>query len=345
MEIAVLFGGKSFEHEISIVSAIAIKKVLTCKVKFIFCSDEHEFFLIPNEYMKAIFFSQKTYKKQSKLQLNNGGFFEKKLFGEKKVEFDVVLNLIHGADGEDGVFASMFDFFGIDYIGPRLESSVLSYNKLYTKYLCYENNINSLQYQIISKDNTFISMPYPFIIKPLRLGSSLGVSIVKDQSQLQYAYDKAFEYDDMALVEPYIQNVKEYNLAGCKGKDGFIFSVIEEPQKDEMLDFDKKYKDFSRTKKVYEADISDEIALKMQEAFKKIYDPLFLGAMIRCDFFVINDEVYLNEINPNPGSMANYLYDDFNKAIIQVANNLPKKNKIMVDYNFIHSINSAKGKA
>lgn len=344
MEIAIVFGGVSYEHEISIVSAIALKKVLTCRVKFIFCDKNHEFYLIPNEKMKAKFFSEGDYKKETQIYLKNGGFFAKSIFSQKDIEFDVALNLIHGADGEDGTFSALFDFFNISYIGSRLESSVLSFSKLWTKYLAKEVGVKTLDYEIITMENRSIKTPYPFIVKPLRLGSSLGVEIVKNEKDLDYALDVAFEFDDTLIIEPFIQNVKEYNQAGCLGVEGFIFSLIEEPQKGDFLDFDKKYKDFSRTKRVFEANLSEQMTKKIQDAFAKIYNPLFIGSMIRCDFFVINDEVYLNEINPNPGSMANYLYEDFNYAISQVAQNLPNRDKIKINYEFIHSINSAKGK-
>ncbi len=345
MQIAILFGGKSFEHEISIVSAISLKKVLKCEVEFIFCDDGHEFYLIPSQKMRAKFFSSGDYKKEKKIFLGNGGFFEKTMFGQKKVFEGIVLNLIHGADGEDGVFSALFEFFGIQYIGSRLEGSVFSFNKLWTKYLASQLGIKALKYELISKKDKHISLPYPFIVKPLRLGSSLGVSVVSCEDELDYALDMAFEFDDMVLVEPFIEGVKEYNQAGYKGKDGFRFSIIEEPQKEKVLDFDKKYKDFSRTQRVFEAHLSDQMVEKIQTTFAKIYDPLFLGSMIRCDFFIIDGEVYLNEINPNPGSMANYLYDDFTSSLLDLAKNLPKSKNIKVSYDFIHSINSAKGKA
>ncbi len=344
MKISILFGGRSFEHEISIVSAIALKKVLKCEMDFIFCDGERNFYLIPAEQMKAKFFSSKEYKKTKQIHLKKGGFFEKTIFGSKDVEIDVMLNLIHGADGEDGRISALLDFFDIAYIGSRLEGSVLSFNKLLSKYLADQVGVKTLEYEVVSAEKRQVSLAYPFIVKPLRLGSSLGISVVKNESELDYALDTAFEYDDFALVEPFIEKVKEYNQAGCNGKDGFIFSVIEEPQKEAILDFDKKYMDFSRTEKVFKADISKEMETKIQEAFKRIYEPLFLGSMIRCDFFVIDDEVYLNEINPNPGSMANYLYENFTDAVLSVSQNLPKENEIKVSYDFIHSINSAKGK-
>ena len=103
--------------------------------------------------------------------------------------------------------------------------------------------------------------------------------------------------------------------------------------------------DFSRDSQVLAADITDELKVKIQESFKKIYDPLFKGSIIRCDFFVVDDQVLLNEINPIPGSMANYLFDDFEGMVQRLSQNLPKEQNIAVDYQYIHSIQSAKGKA
>ena len=80
----------------------------------------------------------------------------------------------------------------------------------------------------------------------------------------------------------------------------------------------------------------------MREAFARIYAQGFDGALIRCDFFVINDEVYLNEINPNPGSLANYLFDDFNGVISRLSRSLPREKKIPVNYEFINQISSNK---
>ncbi|MCV6608391.1 MAG: D-alanine--D-alanine ligase, partial [Campylobacterales bacterium] len=162
---------------------------------------------------------------------------------------------------------------------------------------------------------------------------------------LDYGKDTAFEFDNEVLVEPFKKGIKEYNLAGCKVGDEFLFSIVEEPSKDGHLDFDKKYLDFSRSSSVNEAEISKELKDQMREAFKKIYDPLFQGSIIRCDFFVDEGKVYLNEINPIPGSLANYLFDDFGGIISQLVENLPKYQKIPVSYKYINSIQSAKGKA
>ncbi len=346
MTIAVLFGAHSFEHEISIVSAIALKKVLPqSTLVYIFCDYYRNFYLIPTNDITSKRFSSGAYKKDKALFLKQGGFFAKKMLGEEKIEFDVMINLVHGMDGEDGKLSSMLNFFGVPYIGPRTEGCCMSYNKLFTKFLAQEVGVNVLDYQVFSKNDALssIRIPYPFIIKPLRLGSSIGIGIVKEAKELAYALDVAFEFDDAVLIEPFICGVKEYNLAGCK-TDHFIFSIIEEPQKEEFLDFDKKYLDFSRTKRVNEASISSELEDSIRDSFRKLYDPIFCGALIRCDFFVIDNQVYLNEINPIPGSMANYLFDDFETIIHSLSQWLPNDIQMQKEYRYINSIQAAKGK-
>lgn len=346
MKLAILFGGSSYEHEISIVSAITMKKVLKkSALVYIFVSSDRKFYLIDTDKINSKLFSSGEYKKSKELTLKNDGFQIDGMFGSKTVDFDVAVNLIHGRDGEDGKIASMMEFYHIPFISPRMEASALSYNKLFTKFLAESLGVKTVPYEYLSKnDERKIAMDYPVIIKPVRLGSSIGVSIVKEVSELDYALDVAFEFDTDVIVEPFIEDVKEFNQAGAYTSQ-WELSIVEEPQKESFLDFEKKYMDFSRDSQVLAADISDALKVKIQESFKKIYDPLFKGSIIRCDFFVVDDEVLLNEINPIPGSMANYLFEDFEGLLQRLTSSLPKEQDIAVDYQYIHSIQSAKGKA
>jgi len=345
LKLTILFGGASFEHEISIVSAITVKEKLSnFNLCFVFCDSDHSFYLIPQEDMKAVTFSKGTYKKKPQLTIAKGAFVQKSFFGSTEHE-GTVLNLIHGADGEDGSIAALLDFFAIKYIGPRVDASVFSYDKRYTKYLCEAKGVKYVDYEVFtSNEHKEIQMSYPIIVKPSRLGSSIGVSIVKSESELDYALDTAFEYDNSLIVEPFINGVKEYNLAGYMAKGKIHFSIVEEPQKNEFLDFEKKYMDFSRSEQVLKADISKALESKLKSTFEQVYKGLFEGALIRCDFFVIDGEVYLNEINPIPGSMANYLFEDFQDSIEALGNSLPHSKRVKVSYDYIHSISSAKGK-
>lgn len=344
MAISILFGGKSYEHEISIVSAISLGKVLKVD-HFIFLDCEHQFYLIPQEKMKSTTFSSGEYKQCKKLTIKGRDFYHSGFLGDKALGVRKLLSVIHGGDGEDGIISSMLEFYSIPFIAPRTKACVVSFDKHLTKLYAKDRGVEVLPFELFEIANPPKTLSaYPSIIKPLRLGSSIGVSVLKSEEDLAYALDEAFEYDECVLVEPFIAGVKEYNLAGYRNLEGeFVFSIVEEPKKNDFLDFENKYLDFSRTEQVCKAQISQELENALREAFVKLYKNCFEGAIIRCDFFVIEGKVYLNEINPIPGSMANYLFPDFAKAIEEVM--MPSQRMINVDYRYIGKIQRAKGKA
>ncbi len=343
MKFLIIFGGSSFEHEISIVSAITLKKkIKKHKLEFVFVDKERDFYLIDKENMKSKYFASGDYKKSIKLELSKGGFKYKKglLKKEEFIDFDTVINLIHGRDGEDGKISAMLEFFGIMAITPSVEASAISYNKILTKAFAKLRGIDVIDYEIIDKPKT--KFDFPIIVKPARLGSSIGVSIVKNKDEFEYAFDVAKEFDDLILVEPFIEGIEEYNLAGCFANE-WIFSKIEKVEKKEFLDFEKKYMDFSR-KEIHLSPVDKSLEEKIKENFKKIYKNEFENALIRCDFFYKEGKVYLNEINPIPGSMANYLFDDFESVLDKLANNLKREKRIEIRYDYINKIQMAKGK-
>ncbi len=345
MDLAILFGGASFEHEISIVSAITLQEKLGgFELRFIFCDQDHNFYLIDAKKMKAKTFASGEYKKMPRLALERGAFMHKRRFSSVELKMPV-LNLIHGGDGEDGTVSALLEFYNIPFIGPRPAASVLSFDKHYTKWLAASVGIKTVDYEVLDASSVReIATPLPFIVKPARLGSSIGVSVVRDESEIDYALDVAFEFDNAVLIEPFIEGVKEYNLAGYRANGKMVYSIIEEPQKNDFLDFDKKYLDFSRTAAVNEAQLESETVNALHHAFDRIYKGLFEGALIRCDFFLVDGKVCLNEINPIPGSMANYLFEDFEGAVRDILSDLPVKKSPKVTYQYIHSIHAAKGK-
>lgn len=342
MKFGIIFGGQSYEHEISIVSAITLKNALKIDFDFIFCRGNGEFYLINPQDMNVKFFKTQGFLKSKQVFIKNNGFFTQKTFGFSKLDVDVFINLIHGGDGEDGKMASLLEFFNIKFIGPSVEACVMSFNKIYTKFLAKNIQVKTLEYNIVYNKNDIKIKP-PFIVKPAHLGSSIGICVVKDDKSSEYALDKALEYDDVAIIEPFCRSVKEYNLAGCKVNGEILFSKIEEPKKTEILDFEQKYLRFSDDEnKIKEADISCELRDKLKENFIKIYDSGFNNSIIRCDFFVIDNEVYLNEINPIPGSLAYYLFDDFESILERLAKNLVNTRSISIDYKYLEDVNSNK---
>jgi len=343
-KIIIVFGGVSFEHEISIVSAIAMKEVLKADLSYVFLDQHRDFYHIPTSTINAKLFSSGKYKKCDQVSISKEGFSKKSMFSSSTLPCDIIVNLIHSADGEDGTLSALFDFYSLPYIGPRKEACAISINKFLTKGYASSLGIKTMPYTYYNKGDIVRVDTYPVIVKPVRLGSSIGVSIVKEEADLSYALDVAYEYDNAVIIEPFVAGIEEYNVAGCKIEGKFVLSLVEEPQKSEFLDFDKKYLDFSGTSKVQEADISSTLKNSLKEAFKKIYNTQFDGSMIRCDFFVVNNVVYLNEINPIPGSMSNYLYEDFSSTLLALSNALPKVQDINITYEYVNKIQSAKGK-
>jgi len=343
MKLAILFGGTSYEHEISIVSAITLKNILQNENQiFIFLDFDHNFYKIDSENMFAKKFSDGTYKKERKLNLIKGGFESKGIFKSEKFTDFKVINLIHGGQGEDGTIFSLLEFHKIKTISPNREASTLSYNKNLTKIFANSIGVKTLEFETlhIRGDRKLQKLEFPVIVKPLSLGSSLGVSVVEKIEDFDYALDTAFEFEENIIIEPFIQNVKEVNLAGTF-TDKLVFSNIEEPQKGEILDFETKYMDFSREETVAKAQISESLEQKLFDSFEKIYLPYFLGSLIRCDFFIIDDEVYLNEINSIPGSFANYLFPNFVDILKNIY--IPTPHQIQTSYKYINHIQKAKG--
>ena len=393
MNFIVVFGGVSFEHEISIVSAIALKKELSNITHFVFIDAQNDLYLIPRESMTSKHFSLSAYKKDAKVSFTKGGFLRKGLF-KSEILSGVVINLIHGKSGEDGQIAGLLDFYQIPFIGPRIEACAISFSKELTKSYAKARGVKVLDYRIakstlgnssltqslrefgkssfdrplvlshsdfpaqptnlaqdtriaenvVNPTNSHAEFTFPCIIKPAHLGSSIGIAVAKESDDLPYALDCAFEYDSSVVIEPFIPHIREFNLAGCKVGNEFIFSIIEEVKKDEFFAFEDKYLDFQGGGKKKAANLSDEMSAKIQENFKAIYENCFEGALIRCDFFMLENEIYLNEINPIPGSLAYYLFDDFSGAIRTLAQNLPKERKIPIKYNYISKIQAQKGK-
>jgi len=344
MNFAVIFGGNSFEHEISIVSAITLKdKIKKHKLEFIYIDQNRDLYLIEQTNMKSRYFADGEYKNAQKIEFTKGGFKYTKGLLKKEVflKYDAVINLIHGKDGEDGKLAGILEFYKIKAVTPNVEASAISYNKVLTKAYAKEIGVNVIDCEIITEPKS--RFDFPIIIKPARLGSSIGVSVVKTQEEFDYAFDVAREFDDLIIAEPFIEGIEEYNLAGCLAGGEFILSNIEKVEKSDFLDFEKKYMDFSR-KNIILSDVEEDLSNKIKSSFKKIYNTTFKKALIRCDFFVKEGSVYLNEINPIPGSMANYLFDDFDSVLETLAQNLEFEKDITVNFEYINKIQMAKGK-
>ena len=155
-------------------------------------------------------------------------------------------------------------------------------------------------------------MNYPVIIKPANLGSSIGISIAKTREELEKSILVALNFDNKILVEKALQDFKEINCAALGNKNEVIVSSLEEPiSYKDFLTFDEKYilGDKKSVKRIYPAKISNEIKKEIQQTSQEIFEKFELSGVVRIDFMIKDNIVYVNEINTIPGSLAYYLFE------------------------------------
>lgn len=321
--IAVFFGGKSTEHDISIISASMAIKVL-----------KNEFNVLPiyitkdNKFYTGDFSDLKVFKNFDYNKFKELIFIKNKAYilRKNKLKFycnvDVAIPIMHGKNGEDGTLQGFLELKEIPYTSSKVLGSAICMNKFITKQILKQNKVNVVDAILITKNeedklNKFIKKTgFPVIVKPVNLGSSIGITLVKNENDLKDAIDFAFTFDDKILIEKALDNFKEYNISVLKVGEDILTSVIEEPLgKDEILSFQDKYK--SKTGKgmeslnrIFPNDLSVNIVDKIQKFAQVAYKECECFGVVRIDFLVKDEKVYLNEINAIPGSMAYYLWKE-----------------------------------
>ena len=223
--IGLLCGGSSSEHEISIVSAMAIYRKLD-EVKFLYLDKSNNLYYIKKPSMDKI-----INKKGKRILLN------KKALAAEKIDFIILAN--HGYGIEDTIGA-ILDFYEIPYLGSGVYPGVVAMDK----WLCYKmlNSEGILQVKKQSyKPYDLVEIPYPVIVKPKRCGSSLGISVCKDEDELIKKSLKALKYDSELIIEEYLEDMQEFSAAFYY--DGSIkMSKVELINyTDDIFDFKEKY--------------------------------------------------------------------------------------------------------
>ena len=313
MKLAVLFGGSSNEHEVSVISACAVIKNLDKKKYDItpIYLDRKDRFYIWREDVNNIEPMEIGILPTSLEKINEPFLVLK--------DFDCVFIMIHGKNGEDGILASIFEFLHIPYVGNKPAPSMITMDKIYTKDILELNHIKTSKYQSFMKyNNTYIyngdscsfdevlkhildKLSFPMFVKPANSGSSIGVGKANDFKELEKAIKEALEIDERILVEEMVVG-REVECAILE-RDGKVeASVVGEVlASDEFYSFDAKYKN-SESKTVIPADISEEDSFRIREIAVKAFQILNLHGYSRIDFFLTRDhQVILNEINTIPG--------------------------------------------
>ncbi len=313
IKIGLLFGGISTEHDISIITMYQIKEKIDklYEVYPIYISKQGELFLA-NE-MELENFKEKNYKKLKKIAFTKKGFTYKK----KQNIIDAMIILNHGMNGEDGMSSALMEFYDIPYLGSNMYASTVTMDKGLTHQILKNYDVPIVEKQIYTKLDHLNDIPIKFdkcIIKPARLGSSIGISICKNHDEIKENLLEAFKYDNKVIIEELLEDFKEYNMALYK-TDEIVYSYLEEVNKEnEMLSFDDKY--ISRVKESTHKRVTDtSLEEEVKRISQKIYEIFDLSGIVRVDYMMKGNKIYFNEVNTIPGALSYYLFEDFQKDI------------------------------
>lgn len=295
IRLGILFGGQSYEHEISIVTAFQLKKRLekTYEIHLLYFSLDGVISCADEMTMKD--FRLENYKKLKPLKL-------------KKLNLAAIVGALHGENGEDGLGYAFARFHHLPYLGCELLAASLCMDKYKSYLYLNKNGIEMLPTTYYTYQDYLNNrkLDYPCIIKPIKGGSSLGIVVVKKEEELAQQLSKAFEYAKELIVQPYYDNLEEYNLA----LNEFHFSNLEQiHKKDAIFSFDNKYSDAFKV--MHQTIIEHNQYEQFCEIARRVYNLIGAKGIIRIDFFMIDGTIYVNEVNTTPGALAMYLFSDF----------------------------------
>lgn len=362
--VAVIFGGRSVEHDVSILTGLQFLEALNPTLYVglpIYVDPLGGWWTGEALYRRSYYpISDAKQKVLTPVQLDlatpaNGRARlvcqEKGFLGNKQsfIDFDIMVPAIHGSNGEDGTLQGMLDFAAIAYSGCRQMGAALTMDKVATKARARVINVPTLPECKIVKpdDGTYLNedelktqitsaladAPYPYCVKPCNLGSSVGVSKADDFDSLMAALIQVFRMDATAMIEPFVSNLVEYNIAVRRDSQGVIqTSAIERPTSEsDLLDFKNKYlagkkggsktgakldapssqgmASLNRTLNPEDLTISQENTIRSTAA--KLFDDLNLAGSVRIDYLSDSQSgmIWFNEINTIPGSFAYFLWE------------------------------------
>ncbi len=298
-KIAILFGGRSAEHEVSLSSAKSISSALD-KNKF-----EPIFVFIDKDGTWYKENDIENLKRSEKLFVVPGAG-ENFLVSERgdRYQVEVVFPVLHGTFGEDGTIQGLFEMAGIPFVSSGVLGSSLSMDKEASKKLLKHDGI--LQAEFLSfREKIDISkvernFDYPVFVKPANLGSSVGVNKVSNREELQKAAQEAFLYDSKIIVEEFIIGKEiECSVLGNENPQASLPGEIS--MEDGFYTYKTKYIN-NTAKLIIPADLPKEIENEIRRVAVKAFKALCCLGMARVDFFVRNNkEVILNEVNTIPG--------------------------------------------
>lgn len=290
-KVLILFGGNSYEHEISCKSVnFIIDNIDTSKFdyKLVGIDYNNEWYEIDN--LREI---DKNWKNNNIVKIDNVIDYCK--------QFDIVLPMIHGNTGEDGKLQSLFELYNIKYVGCNSYSSLICYDKLLTKIFLEKYSIPQVPYIIYNDNLNLENIEYPVIVKPCKCGSSIGINIAHNKKELKKYLKIAKKYDSNILIEKYIKNNRELECAILEDNKKLIISDVGEIiNNGNWYDYDAKY--ISKIDTVI-SDIDVNIKNDIKNYSKNIFNILGCSSLSRVDFLydLDNKRLYFSEINTLPG--------------------------------------------
>lgn len=351
--IGVVFGGRSVEHDVSIITAHnpIIDSVLASgkyNVVPIYISKQGKWYsdhLMNNiDFFRHDLDQKLASLKTLSLDLNNGlTLVESKTFGKREIKIDLIFPAMHGTYGEDGSLMGLLRMANVPFVGCDLAASAVAMDKVLTKQVVENAGIKVVPYIWFTKSdfdknkddvlNKIESLSYPLFVKPVHLGSSIGISKVKSESELLNALEVALHYDEKVLVEEGVQNLIEVTLPIMGNSDPRVASIEKPLNKTDFFDFSDKY--LNQGKKVggvntnyseIPANISKELSDKVIEYGIATYKVLGCSGIARVDFLIDSQsgDVFVNEVNTLPGSLYQHNWKQSGVSNIELVETLIK---------------------
>lgn len=341
-KIAMMFGGKSVEHEVSVISGIqAILNMDTDKYEVIpvYMTKNNDMYVgeeIGNiEAYKDI--PALLSKSTRVILINENGKVQlvqypmKKLGKNLALDIDVAFPVVHGTNVEDGAFQGYLKTIGIPFVGCDVTASAIGMDKFIMKAVLKEANVPVLDAKVYTlsdyeemdalMEDVEKVFGYPVIVKPVNLGSSVGISVAKNKVELSGSIDDAFRYATKVLVEHAITSLREINCAVLGDENDAIASECEEPlHTKDILSYEDKYvsnakgsgsKGMASVSRKIPAELSPEKREEVRELAVRSFQALGCNGVSRIDFMIDEEsgKLYFNEINTIPGSLAFYLWE------------------------------------
>ncbi|MDR2832991.1 MAG: D-alanine--D-alanine ligase [Streptococcaceae bacterium] len=321
-KLIVLYGGRSAEHEISMISAFNVLNNIDYRyyeVQLVFITKEGEWIKGPVLNVKP------AYESTLKLSYATSEFDRSEDYTGTRIEPSaiyeagaMVFPVLHGPNGEDGTIQGFLETLKMPYVGCGVLASASGMDKIMTKYVLQVAGIPQVPYVPVMKF-TYKQAPlrifekcegqlrYPMFIKPANMGSSVGISKAESRIELQKALEEAFKYDTRVIVEQAV-DAREIEVA-ILGNDDVRTSEAGELIKDvPFYDYNAKYIDNKVTMQI-PANVDSEIMKLARQYAKEAYEMIDGSGLARCDFFLTkNNELYLNELNTMPGFTQYSMY-------------------------------------